>query len=295
MTFLNLTPKTQNDLFVLADAFKAEGHQFFVVGGAVRDYLCGQAPHDVDAATDATPSQMAAVADKAGVPVDFKAADFGTVVFGTGSSRFEVTTFRKESGYTDGRHPDRISKASSIEEDLARRDLTVNAMAMDAHGHLVDPFGGASDLKAGTIRAVGNAQDRISEDAIRALRAMRFGAKLGFSVDTNLIAACGSADLSSVSKERIRSEMDQIFFSDNVDCVAGAMAESDLLGAVCRLAGTGLREGSDVASAISHLGMLSREPFERLASLGSVVADIGLFMEFYGYSRMVRRRADLLV
>ena len=154
------------------------GYEAYVVGGCVRDYLLDRPIHDYDICTSAKPEVILNLFDRS-VGTGLK---HGTVTV-LSNSPVEITTFRLESEYKDHRHPDSVKYVSTIEEDLSRRDFTVNAMAYHPSRGLIDPYGGQFDLKAKVIRCVGNPDRRFNEDALRMLRAYRFCAKLGFSMD----------------------------------------------------------------------------------------------------------------
>lgn len=167
----------------ILDALEAAGFEAFVVGGCVRDALMGRAPNDWDITTSARPEQIKAVAADA----DFKTIDtgikHGTVTVIVNHEPFEVTTYRADGSYSDGRHPDSIEFLNRIDGDLARRDFTINAMAYNPSCGLVDRFGGQADLEAGILRAVGNPRERFTEDALRIVRGLRFAARLGFVIE----------------------------------------------------------------------------------------------------------------
>lgn len=188
------------------EQLRAAGFEAYAVGGCVRDALLGRAPHDWDLTTNATPAQMKSA-------VTFRALDtgikHGTVTFLVDDKPIETTTFRTDGAYSDGRHPDSVSFARTIEEDLARRDFTVNAMAWSPETGIVDPFGGASDLQAGVLRCVGDAETRFSEDGLRIMRALRFASTYGLEVEpVTAKAACRKAGmLPNVSAERISAEL----------------------------------------------------------------------------------------
>ncbi|WP_051662888.1 CCA tRNA nucleotidyltransferase [Alicyclobacillus macrosporangiidus] len=187
------------------------GFQAFVVGGGVRDRLLGRPCHDYDIATDALPAQVAALFERT-IPTGVRHGTVTVLPASAPGMPVEVTTFRVEDGYSDGRHPDRVRFTDRIEADLARRDFTINAMAMDRAGHLVDPFGGAQDLVRRRIRAVGEAGERFTEDGLRILRGLRFAAELGFAMDPATQAAMErEADrLGRISLERIGQELARI-------------------------------------------------------------------------------------
>ena len=157
------------------DALEGAGYSVYAVGGCVRDWLLGLTPHDFDLCTSALPEQMLEVfADRELVLSGIK---HGTVAVVCPGDVVEITTYRTEGGYTDGRHPDWVRFVDRIEDDLARRDFTVNAMAWSPSRGLKDPFGGMEDMKQGILRAVGDPQQRFREDALRILRGARFAAR----------------------------------------------------------------------------------------------------------------------
>ena len=164
-----------NSVLELMDRLEERGHECWAVGGCVRDWLMGIAPHDYDCCTAATPEEMQAIfADRQLVLAGLK---HGTVGVVTESGVVEITTFRTEGGYADSRHPDWVHFVRNLREDLARRDFTVNAMAYSPRRGLSDPFGGREDLKRGLLRAVGEPERRFREDALRILRGLRFAAR----------------------------------------------------------------------------------------------------------------------
>ncbi len=196
----------------VCERLEAAGHQAVTVGGAVRDALLGRPAGDWDVATSATPDEVIELFPRT-VPTGLA---HGTVTVLTGSSEIdhvEVTTFRGEGAYTDGRRPDSVSFGVPLEEDLARRDLVVNAIAYAPTRHqLIDPFGGRDDLRAGRLRAVGDPLARFLEDGLRVMRAIRFAATLEFSLDEATEAALRPAlpALAKVSKERITIELGKL-------------------------------------------------------------------------------------
>ena len=157
------------------------GYAAYAVGGCVRDSLLGRTPQDWDLCTSARPEQVLALFGEGQcIPTGLQ---HGTVTIKYGGQLYETTTFRTEGSYTDGRHPDEVQFVPDVREDLARRDFTINAMAYNAAEGLVDPFGGQVDLQNGLLRAVGEPQQRFTEDALRILRLYRFAARFGFALD----------------------------------------------------------------------------------------------------------------
>jgi len=191
------------------------GFQAYAVGGCVRDLLLERPIHDIDIATDATPDQVTALFPRT-VPTGLA---HGTVTVLLGDERFEVTTFRSESGYSDGRHPDAVHFETDITADLSRRDFTINAMALDLDGNLLDPFGGQEDLQRRILRCVGEPERRFAEDSLRILRAIRFSAQLGFEIEAETQAAMIHlrAGLSTVSAERVRVELEKILLAEHLE------------------------------------------------------------------------------
>ena len=191
----------------LLDALHTAGHAAYAVGGCVRDSLLGLAPHDWDLCTSALPRQvMELFGAQQCIPTGLQ---HGTVTVKQGGALYEITTFRTEGTYTDGRHPDEVHFVPDVREDLARRDFTINAMAYNEKEGLVDPFGGRADLQSGILRAVGVPHQRFTEDALRILRLYRFAARFGFGIDPATAQAAQElcAHLDCVSVERIEEEL----------------------------------------------------------------------------------------
>ncbi len=204
---------------LIIDKLIEKGFEAYAVGGAVRDYYLSSEYSDIDITTSATPDEMLEVFK------DFKTyltgLKHGTITVNAQGEYIEVTTFRSEEGYSDFRRPDKVVFVKSLEEDLKRRDFTVNAMAYNAKSGLQDPFLGMEDLKKGIIKAVGNPEERFSEDALRILRALRFASKLNFKIDkeTELALYKTKHLLKKVSVERIYSELIKILMGDGVENV----------------------------------------------------------------------------
>ena len=191
----------------LLDTLHRAGYAAYVVGGCVRDSLLGLTPHDWDLCTSALPQQvMELFGAQRCIPTGLQ---HGTVTVKQSGALYEITTFRTEGTYTDGRHPDEVHFVPDVREDLARRDFTINAMAYNEKEGLVDPFGGQADLQSGIVRAVGVPRQRFTEDALRILRLYRFAARFGFSIDPPTAQAAQElcAHLDCVSVERIEEEL----------------------------------------------------------------------------------------
>lgn len=188
------------------------GFEAYPVGGCVRDLLLGRVPGDWDITTSALPEQVVEHFKH----VILTGVKHGTVTVVLDAEHIEVTTFRGETGYSDGRHPDAVRFDATLEEDLSRRDFTINAMALAPDGKIIDLFGGQADLRDGVIRCVGRPEQRFGEDALRMFRAVRFAAQLGFWLTGETAEAictcCGNAE--NVAAERVRVEMEKTLCSD---------------------------------------------------------------------------------
>lgn len=202
-------------LFILQRLEKS-GFKAYLAGGCVRDMLMGREPHDFDITTNALPEQtMDVFFDLTVVPTGIK---HGTITVIADGEPFEITTFRVDGHYSDSRHPDSVQFTSELYDDLSRRDLTVNAMAMDRNGDIFDPFGGRQDIADRIIRCVGDPEKRFCEDALRILRTVRFASTLGFTVEENTASAADRlrSRLENVSAERIREELTKLICGENV-------------------------------------------------------------------------------
>ena len=191
----------------LLDTLHGAGYAAYAVGGCVRDSLLGRTAHDWDLCTSALPQQvMELFGAEQCIPTGLQ---HGTVTIKYGGQLYETTTFRTEGSYTDGRHPDEVQFVPDVREDLARRDFTINAMAYNEAEGLVDPFGGQKDLQNGLLRAVGEPQQRFTEDALRILRLYRFAARFGFALDAATARAARqlAPHLDCISAERIQEEL----------------------------------------------------------------------------------------
>ncbi len=195
----------------IIDKINEEGFEAFVVGGCVRDLILGRTPNDWDITTNALPDEIKSIFDKT-YDTGIK---HGTVSVAVDECIFELTTYRVDGQYTDSRRPDSVSFTSSLKEDLARRDFTINAMAYNSQIGLVDYFDGVKDLERRIIRTVGAPGLRFSEDALRMLRAVRFSSQLGFSIEKETLQAIdeNAASIRSISSERVRDELTRILIS----------------------------------------------------------------------------------
>lgn len=232
----------------------AAGFPAYYVGGCVRDRLLGRPVHDWDVTTAALPEEVMALFEHC-VPTGIR---HGTVTVFLDGAQAEVTTFRTEGVYLDGRHPSEVRFVRTLAEDLSRRDFTINAMAMDADGNVTDLFGGRDDLARRCIRCVGDPEKRFREDALRMLRAYRFSAQLGFALDA---ATAGAVErcaplAAALSMERIRNEMEKTLLSPRPP-VLRTMADAGLLKAA----------GIDALPELDWLAGLPAEPSVRWAGL----------------------------
>lgn len=242
------------------ERLNARGCQGFLVGGCVRDLLRGVLPTDYDFTTSATPEEVKELfSDKNVVETGVR---HGTVTVFSRGMPLEITTFRTDGSYSDGRHPDGVTFASTIEEDLARRDFTVNAMAWNPGKGLVDPFHGREDLQKRLIRCVGEPSRRFDEDALRILRGVRFASVLGFVIEEHTSRAIHAQTplLAKVSIERISGELVKLL------CGAGA---AEVLTAFRDLLAFLLPELPEVSldTRLQALASVPREPVLRLAVL----------------------------
>jgi len=213
------------------EKLEKSGFEAYIVGGCVRDFLNSTTPKDWDITTNAKPDEIQNI-----FPDSFYENKFLTVTVKTGSQNpgleeVEITTYRLEAKYSDKRHPDEIRFAKNLEDDLARRDFTINAMAMDSNKKIVDLFDGQKDLKKKMIKTVGNPEERFSEDALRMLRAVRFATTLNFTIEKETAEAIkkNSIWLKAISQERIRDELLKIIMSDRAAEGIDLLYELDLL------------------------------------------------------------------
>lgn len=257
---------------LIISRLRGAGFEAYAVGGCVRDALLGKAPEDWDITTSALPGKVEALfSDLSTVPTGIK---HGTVTVIAGDGSYEVTTYRVDGEYSDHRRPESVSFTANLEEDLARRDFTVNAMAWDPFsGEIIDPFGGGNDLAAGIIRCVGEPEKRFSEDALRILRALRFASVLDFKIDGATASAVHkmAGDLDKIAGERIRVEL--------LKLVTGAGAERVLL------------EYPDVISVIipelkPAIGFEQRSKFHKYDVYGHSVRALGSYKGGDGVTAM---------
>ncbi len=260
-------------VFRIRDVLARANKRAWVVGGCVRDLLRGGVPADWDVCTDATPEELLKLFPRA-IPTGIA---HGTVTVVLDREHYEVTTLRGEGAYTDGRRPDAVHFVSDIEQDLARRDFTVNAIAISAeNGAVVDPFGGRADLAAKVLRAVGRAEERFAEDGLRVLRAARFCATLGFTLDDDTKAAIAPtlATYRKVSPERVRDEWVKTMKAERPSVAFDIMRETGILGVTCPelLEGVGMEQNRYHAYDVWKHGLecmdaCPKDPMLRIAGL----------------------------
>ncbi len=272
------------EVIAVSKTLAEAGFEAYLVGGCVRDMLLVREPKDWDVATDAKPAEVQKL-----FPESVYENDFGTVGVKTESEDLrvkiiEITTYRIEGKYTDQRHPDEVKFAANVEDDLSRRDFTVNAMAMDMKGDVIDPFGGARDIKERALRTVGASEERFSEDALRLMRAVRFSVELDFEIEMNtrraIIKLAGG--LEAIAKERIRDELTKILMTPNAAKGIILLEELDLL----RYVLPELREGIGVGQNKHHiytifehnvraLDYAARENYSLVVRMASLLHDVG--------------------
>ena len=199
----------------IIETLQSAGYEAYAVGGCVRDSLLGRTPNDWDITTSARPEETKRLFPRT---ID-TGIQHGTVTVMMNKEGFEVTTYRIDGEYEDSRHPKEVTFTASLEEDLKRRDFTINAMAYNEQDGLVDIFGGIRDIKAGVIRCVGNAEERFTEDALRILRAVRFSAQLGYRIEEATRDAIRrlAPSLQRISAERIQTELVKLVTSPHPD------------------------------------------------------------------------------
>jgi len=283
--------KIAKEVQFVIEKLDKKGFQAYLVGGCVRDLLREVEPEDWDIATNAKPEEISKI-----FPKSFADNKFGTVSVLTGSKdkrlkEIEITPFRTEEKYTDKRHPDKVEWAKTIEEDLARRDFTINSIAMalkfqipNSRIKIIDPFDGQKDLEKKVIRTVGKPEDRFNEDALRLLRAVRFAATLGFEIEKKTAKAIekNSPWLQAISKERIRDELLKIIMAEKAADGIGFLREMGLLKYII----PELEEGYKVSQnkhhiydcyehALLSLKYAAKKDFNKYVKIAALLHDIG--------------------
>lgn len=237
-------------------ALGAAGFEAYLVGGCVRDLLTGRVPHDWDMTTSAKPSETEAVLRTAGFhTIGGNGRRFGTVIVVSHGENYEVTTYRSESYGKDSHRPESVAFASTLEEDLSRRDFTVNAIAMDADGTVIDPFGGRKDLERKKLVTVGDAETRFSEDALRLFRACRFLGQLDFMADKSLVRGMPAAfpRVAGLSLERVKSEVERLLVTPHAGRGLDLLVRTGLGDMSCRVRENGIDTPVAILPELSHL------------------------------------------
>ncbi len=203
------------------------GYVAYIVGGYVRDYLLGRTSNDIDICTNATPRELKEIFVDASIPPD----DYGSVVVTFKSVRFEITTFRREHTYQDHRHPGEVQYVDDLYQDLLRRDFTINSICMDQNGNIIDLLHGRDDLDLRFIKTIGDSEQKLQQDALRILRAIRFATTLDFGLSEDVVSSIVRHKrlLLDLSYERKREELDKIFTSTNAKRGISLLIQLDLL------------------------------------------------------------------
>lgn len=231
--------KIPKDVLLLKKIFDKAGYELYLVGGCVRDMLLKEEPHDWDMCTNATPDVIEAILDDYAFFYLTVGLKHGTITVVLNGENYEITTYRIDGDYSDGRHPDEVKFTNLLEKDLSRRDFTMNAMAMNpVTMELKDPFHGREALETHMLKAVGNAEKRLQEDALRMLRALRFAVKYDLTIDDDLAKAIreNAESINKISKERITDEFRKLFdtgkpiskvFKENKELITAIIPEME--------------------------------------------------------------------
>jgi len=282
--------KQFQDAKPILEQIESHGHQAFFVGGCVRDLLLKRPIGDIDIATSARPEKIQKIFSK----VILVGVEHGTVIVRVNDQSYEVTTFRVDGLYTDKRHPDSVEFIDQIDEDLKRRDFTINALAMDKNGKIIDLFDGKKDLQKKVIRTVGNGYERFSEDPLRIIRAVRFSSQLGFTIDHETIQQIikTKQDIEGLAIERITNEIAKLFAGEFVNQGIKYMKMTKIDGHLPIL-----KESSDIMSLIPA-------PLPPLMSFDEVIAlfhlvkseiSIQRWVKEWKCSNKIKKEASILV
>lgn len=295
-----------NEIKYILSTLESADYKAYIVGGSVRDFIMGREPSDYDVATDATPKEVMALfsSDK----VIDTGSKHGTVTVIHDSVHVEVTTFRKDSVYSDGRHPDEVTFSDNINDDLSRRDFTMNAIAYNESEGMIDPFGGVKDIENRIIRTVGNPEERFNEDALRMLRAIRFSSSLGFEIEEETKKAIFDHKedvLGRVSMERIQKELEGILVGDDVERVLRDYVEiiGVVIPEVLPMVGFDQRTPFHIYDVWEHtikvVAGMPADPVSRLAGLFHDIGKPPCFIQgedgvghFFGHPEVSREMAD---
>ncbi len=247
----------------IMNALLQSGFAAYIVGGAVRDLLLGKKPQDYDIATSANPENIVRIAHKQGWRVvDKLGHNFGVVMVVIDGQMTEVAAFRGERYGADSHRPEKVWYTQNIEDDLSRRDFTVNAMAMDMDGNIIDPFGGRDDLKRKVMRTVGEPYNRFEEDALRMFRVCRFAGQLGFTIDDSTFQAIqpNLSRVAGLSMERVRTELEKMLLAADCQLSLDALVHSGLAACSCRIKENGEYRSIAILPELTHLVGLPQNP-----------------------------------
>ncbi len=251
---------------IIMAAITAAGYEAYIVGGAVRDILRGVLPVDIDIATSAVPDRIIAIAGERGWKAITVGAAFGVVAVVADGRNYELATFRSEKYGIDSHRPEVVELGVSLAQDLARRDFTINAMAMDADGRIIDMFKGREDLANGIIRAVGNPQERFAEDGLRMFRAARFVARFNFilEIDTFKAIPANLKRVNGLSVERVRNEIEKTLLADFAAQGLTILLKTGLLAAQCQARDQKQACAVPILPELCHLEGLPQNPHYHL-------------------------------
>ncbi|MCL2842061.1 MAG: CCA tRNA nucleotidyltransferase [Oscillospiraceae bacterium] len=258
-------PNLPSHVKYILEILEQAGHGAYLVGGPVRDFVMGITPKDWDIATSATPEVVQTLFPRT-IPTGIR---HGTVTVLVAGDSVEVTTFRQDGAYLDHRRPEQVAYVTRLEDDLARRDFTMNAMALDLRGKRTDPFGGQKDIIAKCIRTVGDPAARFAEDALRLFRALRFSAQLGFAIDADTRAAMTETwgRARTLSAERVRDEVEKVLLSPR----PGVMEDVLALGLLSSYVGPLAKD----TVPFVQLSALSATSISRWAGAAAILAEAG--------------------
>jgi len=247
---------------LIIKALEKAGYKAYVVGGAVRNKLLGLPLHDIDILTSASPKAVEGIAAENGWVVKKVGAIFGVIIVVVDKRAYEVATSRTETYGRDSHRPEHVEYTSDVIEDLSRRDFTINAMAMDIEGNIIDPFGGQRDLKEGIIRAVGDPEERFSEDGLRPFRAIRFAAQLGFRIEENTFNAISKSlrRVRGLSVERVRDELERILLAPYAARGVDMLVRTGLASTSCCYRENGKEKQVGILPEVMHLVGLKQSP-----------------------------------
>lgn len=254
-----------DDVSYIINTLISNGYEAYAVGGCVRDSIIHRVPGDWDITTSAQPQEVKRIF---GHTID-TGIQHGTVTVMRHHTGYEVTTYRVDGEYEDGRHPKSVEFTKSLVEDLKRRDFTINAMAYNDGSGLVDEFGGQEDLQNGIIRCVANPAERFNEDALRMLRAIRFSAQLGFEIEQNTLDAIVTLapTISKISKERIHSEFAKILMSKHPEYMGRVYG--------CKISRYVFPEFDEVVDKDTALGLIVKVPKELYFRYAALLCELG--------------------